>query len=188
MKGMAATTLLTSEQFLALPEELDEQGNRIKDELIGGEVVKMPPPSLPHDLIKNRINRILLRYMDAHPEVPLESLVEIGASVSDYDTFIPDISIVRRERLTPVERRIFQGAPDLAIEVVSPSDTMKHMKRKIDAYLANGSESVWVVFPDARSVMVHRAGSVHEFKPDQTLADPLLPGFSIPVAQFFELT
>ncbi|HTR36837.1 MAG TPA: Uma2 family endonuclease [Bryobacteraceae bacterium] len=185
---MAATTLLTSEQFLALPDELDEHGNRVKDELIGGEVVKMPPPSLPHDLIKNQINRILLRYLDAHPALALEPLVEMGASVSDYDTFVPDISVVKRDRLTPVERRIFQGAPDLAIEVVSPSDTLRHMKHKIDAYLANGSQSIWVVFPEARSVMVHRADSVREFKADHTLQDPFLPGFSVPVAQFFELT
>jgi Uma2 family endonuclease len=185
---MAATTLLTSEQFLALPEELDEHGNRIKDELIGGEVVRIPPASLPHDLIKNQINRILFRYLDAHPELALESLVEIGTSVSEYDTFIPDISVVKRQRLTPVERRIFQGAPDLAIEVVSPSDTVKHLKRKIDAYLAHGSQSVWVVFPEARSVMIHRADFVREFKADQALQDPLLPGFSVPVAQFFELT
>ena len=50
MLVMAATTLLTSDQFLALPEEFDQFGNRIKDELIGGEVVKMAFPSPPHDL------------------------------------------------------------------------------------------------------------------------------------------
>ena len=64
---MAATTLLTSDQFLALPEEFDQHGNRIKDELIGGEIVKMPPASLTHDLIKNRINELLIRYLDANP-------------------------------------------------------------------------------------------------------------------------
>ena len=53
---MPATALLTSEQYLALPEEFDQNGNRIKGELIGGEVVKMPPPSQLHDWIKNRIN------------------------------------------------------------------------------------------------------------------------------------
>jgi hypothetical protein len=41
---MPATAILTSEQYLALPEEFDQNGNRIKDELSGGEVVKMPPP------------------------------------------------------------------------------------------------------------------------------------------------
>ncbi|MGA2878535.1 MAG: hypothetical protein ABSG13_06260, partial [Bryobacteraceae bacterium] len=86
---MAATTLLTSDQFLAMPEEFDQHGNRIKDELIGGEVVKMPPASLTHDLIKNRINRLLIRYLDANPTMGLESLVEIGARVGQHDAFIP---------------------------------------------------------------------------------------------------
>ena len=60
---MAATTLLTSQQFLALPEEFDQNGNRIKEELIGGEVVKVPPASLLHDLIKNRIQELLMDYL-----------------------------------------------------------------------------------------------------------------------------
>jgi Uma2 family endonuclease len=184
---MAATTLLTSDQFLAMPEEFDQHGNRIKDELIGGEVVKMAFPSLPHDLIKNQINALLLRYLDSRPDLGLRSLVEIGTHVSDYDAFMPDVSIVRRSRLS-IEGRIFQGAPDLAIEVVSPSDTAKHLKRKVDAYLEGGSKSVWVVFPEAQSVSVHTRESVRELKPNQNITDPLLPGFSSPVAAFFELT
>ena len=75
---MAATTLLTSDQFLALPEEFDQHGNRIKDELIGGEVVRMPPASLIHDLIKNRINELLIQYLHANAELGLKTLVEIG--------------------------------------------------------------------------------------------------------------
>jgi Uma2 family endonuclease len=187
MVAMAATTLLTSDQFLAMPEEFDQHGNRIKDELIGGEVVKMAFPSLPHDLIKNQINAMLLRYLDSRPELGLRSLVEIGTHVSDYDAFMPDVSIVKRTRLTVVGR-VFQGAPELAIEVVSPSDTAKHLKRKVDAYLEAGSKSVWIVYPEARSVMIHTADSVRELKGDQPITDPLLPGFSTPVAAFFELT
>jgi Uma2 family endonuclease len=184
---MAATTLLTSDQFLALPEEFDQHGNRIKDELIGGEVVKMPPASLIHDLIKNQINELLLAYLAANPQLGLKSLVEIGAQVSDADAFIPDVSIVRRSRL-PGDTRVFQGSPELAIEVVSPSDTAKHLERKVDAYLQGGAMSVWVVFPEARSVTVHTCESVRKLKADQSITDPLLPGFSSPVAAFFELT
>ena len=92
---MAATTLLTSDQFLAMPEEFDQHGNRIKDELIGGEVVKMAFPSLPHDLIKNEINVLLMRFLDSRPELGLRSLVEIGTHVSDYDAFMPDVSIIK---------------------------------------------------------------------------------------------
>jgi Uma2 family endonuclease len=183
---MAATTLLTSDQFLALPEEFDQHGNRIKDELIGGEVVKMAFPSLPHDLTKNQINAVLLRYLDTRPELGLRSLVEIGTNVSDYDAFMPDVSIVERSRLS-LGGRVFQGAPDLAIEVVSPSDTAKHLKRKVDAYLEAGCKSVWIVYLEARSVMVHTNTSVRELKANQFIEDPLLPGFSSPVAAFFEI-
>jgi len=184
---MAATTLLTSDQFLAMPEEFDQYGNRIKDELIGGEVVKMPPASYLHDRVKNRINRLLIRYLDANPAIPLDSLVEIGALIGNHDAFIPDVSVVQRSRL-PGAGRIFQGAPDLAIEVVSPSDTEKHLKRKIDAYLEAGSQSVWIVYPEARSIMIHTSDSVRELKGNQSIEDQLLPGFSTPVAAFFELT
>jgi Uma2 family endonuclease len=74
------------------------------------------------------------------------------------------------------------------IEVVSPTDKATHLKSKVDTYLLHGSRTVWVVFPDARSVMVHTSDSVRELKADQKIEDPLLPGFSIPVSAFFELT
>jgi Uma2 family endonuclease len=61
---MPATAILTSKQYLSLPEAFDQNGNRIKDELIGGEVVKMPPASHRHDRIKNRIKRLLDRHLD----------------------------------------------------------------------------------------------------------------------------
>src|ERR1700722_5734372 len=128
---MAATPLLTSDQFLAMPEEFDQHGNRIKDELIGGEVVKMAFPSLPHDLAKNRINRLLRRYLDMHSELDLLSLVEIGVLVSNSDTFAPDVCVVSRGRLKDVGR-IFQGAPDLAIEAASPTAPDTHTKRTSD--------------------------------------------------------
>jgi Uma2 family endonuclease len=86
------------------------------------------------------------------------------------------------------DERVFQGASELAIEVVSPSDTAKHLKIKVDAYLTNGSKTVWVVYPGDRSVMAHTAGAARELKADQKIEDPLLPGFSHAVSGFFELT
>jgi Uma2 family endonuclease len=184
---MASTTLLTSDQFLALPEEYDQHGNRIKDELIGGEVVRMAQPSYFHDRIKNRISRLLILYLHANPQLPLDAVVEIGAQVSDYDTFVPDVAIVRTGE-QPLSSRIYRGAPEIAIEVVSPTDTARHLERKVDAYLKGGAKSVWIVFPEARSVTVHTYESVSKLRTDQSITDPLLPGFSSPVAAFFELT
>jgi Uma2 family endonuclease len=184
---MPATALLTSEQYLALPDEFDKSGNRVKDELIGGEVVRMPPPSLVHDLIKNKIKELLFLFLLDKQHIGLRCLLEMGTKVSKHNTFVPDVSIVSQRRLF-VKDRILHGAPEIAIEVVSPTETATHLKGKVDAYLAGGSQSVCVVFPDSKSVMIHTSDSVRELKADQKIDDPLLPGFSTPVSAFFELT
>jgi Uma2 family endonuclease len=184
---MPATALLTSEQYLALPDEFDRNGNHVKDELIGGEVVRMPPPSLVHDLIKNKINELLLIYLLDNKELALRCFVEMGTAVSKHDTFVPDVSVVSQKRLSANDR-ILRGGPEIAIEVVSPADTAIQLKSKVDAYLAGGSQTVWVVYPDARSVMVHTVDSVRELKPDQDIEAALIPGFSTLVSAFFELT
>jgi Uma2 family endonuclease len=83
----------------------------------------------------------------------MESLVEMGAEVSQRDVFVPDVSLVRLGRYS--EERIFRGAPDLAVEVVSPSDTVTRLKAKVDTYLQGGSNTVWVVFPESCSVTIY---------------------------------
>jgi len=59
---MPATALLTSEQYLALPDEFDKNGNHVKEELIGGEVVRVSPPSQLPNLIKINIIGVLVQY------------------------------------------------------------------------------------------------------------------------------
>ena len=86
------------------------------------------------------------------------------------------------------KQRYTPGAPDLAIEVVSPSDTAAHLKSKVDIYLQGGAKTVWVVYPDARSVTIHSGDSVRELKGEQIIEDPMLPGFEAPVSRFFDLT
>lgn len=183
-KHMPATAILTSEQYLSLPEEFDQNGNRIKDELIGGEIVKMAPSWQRHDRIKNRISRLINRYLDQNPQLDLESLVEMGAEVGNRDVFVPDVSLVKLSRCSEKER-IFRGSPDLAIEVVSPSDTTKKLKAKVSSYLQGGSSTVWVVFPESRSVTIYSGDSTRELNGDQTITDPLLPEFFLPVSDFF---
>jgi Uma2 family endonuclease len=184
---MPATALVTSEQYLALPDEFDQFGNRIQDELIGGEIVKMPPASPLHDVVKNEIRDIIRDFLRANPQHDLKSLVEIGFRLSKYDTCVPDVSVVRRNRID-LTAKILDGAPDLAIEVVSPSETASHLKTKVEAYLTNGSQSVWIAFPEHKSVEVHRRGTTYELRGDDRIEDPLLPGFSVPVSAFFEMS
>ncbi len=184
---MAATTLLTSDQFLALPMQYDQWGNRIRDELIAGEIVVKPLRGKRHSIVQAEIGSRLITFLHANPHLQLRCLFGLGAQIGDMDAFAPDLCVTSRSRLAePV--RFFRGAPELVIEVVSDSDTACHLKRRVDMYRKGGSSSVWIVYPDSRSVMIYTRGSVRELKGDQPITDPLLPGFSSPVAAFFELT
>jgi Uma2 family endonuclease len=108
--------------------------------------------------------------------------------ISPRSVFVPDVAVVPLSRLNPKEQIYLQGAPDLAIEVITPTDLEIHLQRKINAYLTYGSKSVWVVYPDPRSVMVYRADTISNLRTTQSIEAPPLPGFSAPVSAFFELT
>jgi Uma2 family endonuclease len=180
---MATATMMTSAEFLARPDEFDQSGNRIKEELIGGEIVKMAHASKRHDITKSTIVEALILHLHAHPGSRLKVLIEAGFQVAEIDTFAPDVAVVRTERLAE-EGRLINGAPDVAIEVVSPTDTASGIRKKIRAYLENGASSIWIFYDDG-SVAVHTAAGVRELTGDQPLEDPLLPGFSVPVSTLY---
>jgi Uma2 family endonuclease len=183
---MATATLMTSAEFLARLDEFDERGNRIKEELIGGEIVQMAHTSKRHDITKSNIAEALILHLHAHPGPHLKVLIEAGFVVTEQDTFGPGVAVVRRERLAE-EVRLIKGAPEIAIEVVSPTDTVDKIREKIAAYLENGASSVWIFYRDA-TVAVHTAAGVRELKGGQPLEDPLLPGFAVPVSTFYCLS
>ena len=185
---MAATTLLTSDQFLALPEEFDQHGNSLRQELICGELVNKLSSSQRNAIIRSNILEALIAHWNANVSLGLSVLSRATFVVSPSSVFVPDIAVLPINRLNPSEQVYLQGAPDLAIEVITPTDLELHPQRKINAYLTYGSGSVWVVYPDARSVMACRADGISELKAPQSISDPLLPGFSVPVSAFFELT
>ncbi len=106
--------------------------------------------------------------------------------MSNTDAFIPDVSVVTRASIS-TESRIYRGSPEIAIEVVSPTDTVRNVKCKVDAYFEGGAKSVWIVFPESRAIQVFNPESIRELKADQPITDPLLPGFSAPVPAFFDL-
>jgi Uma2 family endonuclease len=101
----------------------------------------------------------------------------------------PDASFVSSERLAAWEARgpFFEGAPDLAVEVLSPSNTRREIEEKVSEYLAAGGREVWVADPEARRITVHRPDEgPRDLGPDDTLdGGDLLPGFDVPVAELF---
>ena len=152
IRAMAATTLLTSDQFLALPEEFDQHGNEVRQELISAEVVGMPAPTKRDAIIRSNIFEALLAYLHANPAVSFNVLSRAAFVVSSSCVFIPDLALLVRSRLNTADSYL-QGAADLA-----------------------------------RSIILYRADAIQDLKANQSITDPLLPGFSSPLAAFFELT
>lgn len=103
---------------------------------------------------------------------------------------IPDTAFIARVNL-PIGRLTgghFQGAPDLAVEVVSPHDKARELIMKIGDYLAAGTQQVWIVEPNTRTVTVYRpGGAARVYGGDDTLdGGDLLPGLALPVGDLFD--
>lgn len=102
---------------------------------------------------------------------------------------VPDISFVTWERVPDVSDKFREGPPDLAVEVVSPSDRATAMHRRVQDYLTSGTRQVWVLWPSQRALTVYEAdGSARELGADALLdGGNVLPGFSVQVADLFEI-
>ena len=170
-----------------MPDKYDECGNLILQELIAGELVPVPRAPVKCELVRSKVIESIFLYLSGHRELGLVCLVNAGFVIGEMYIFMPDVSIVALRRLHPLTDPCTIGAPEIAIEVISPTETETHLKTKIDAYRENGSKTVWVVYPDAQSVMVYSSNSIRELKSSDKLEDRLLPGFSVPVTTFFNL-
>lgn len=174
---MATKTLLTVEQF----EQLSDDGMR--HELDEGELISMPPPLGRHGKIQGKTISILLSFVS--PRSLGEVFVETGFRLSRDTVRGPDVSFVRAERALDLDRR-FEGAPDLAVEVISPSETASEIAHKVSQYLRAGA-LVWVLYPDDKTVHVFEPSkNARVLEAEDLLEAPtLLPGFSVRVSELF---
>jgi Uma2 family endonuclease len=179
---MATSTLLTLEDFDRLPEE-----EGVAYELDEGELIVVPPPAIIHNLTRDRSARKLADYVEERGLGKV--LWETGFQLSENTVRIPDAAFVSAERMKAVDvnQSRIPGAPDLAIEVVSPPNLAEDIARKIDQYLPAGAAAIGVIYPRLREVHVFlgtRAGLI--LGEDDSLELPeLLPGFSLPVRSIF---
>lgn len=117
-----------------------------------------------------------------------EELAETGYKLeTDPDTVLgPDVSFVSRERLDRIPEGYFPGAPDVAVEVLSPSDRQSKVEWKTELWLSLGAKSVWVVNPKPRTVEVVRADGLRKvFRESDELIDDTVPGFRVAVFEIF---
>jgi Uma2 family endonuclease len=187
--SIAATKPLTAEEFFELPEPL----NGVKQELVKGVVVEMPAPGFEHGEIQLNIASLIKVYLKSNPSgrVVTESGVRTEHDEDEGDTVRgPDVSYYSAERL-PLGKRVVKYhdlPPDLCVEVVSPSNTKRQLRDKIQEYFAAGVRMVWRVDPEDRSVTVltrpDQGQTLHESA--ELTGGDVLPGFSCRVAEFFE--
>jgi Uma2 family endonuclease len=174
------TTLVTVQEFLEMPES-----EGLIEELIGGEVVNMPMSGQPHEVTKSNIIRAVTAWSLQNPGLRL--FCEAAYQLDDRNCLIPDVSLIAENRIIPGSKGVFQGAPEIAIEVIS-SEPAARLERKIRLYLAHGGKSVWAIYPQERMIRIEdAAGGSRLFFDDQPLTDSaVLPGFSIPTSAIFE--
>ncbi len=176
-----ARTRMTEEEFMRLPDD----GR--KYEWVDGEAREVPA-SVRHDEIGARI--IFLLYPFTRGRGVLCSS-QAGFRMRSGNIRCPDVSFTRKERLSDgkAPNTFGDAAPDLCIEIVSPSEDAADMSHKVDEYFDAGAQQVWQVLPESRTVHLFTSPTEYTlYTAEQEMSSgDLLPGFQIPVAGLFAL-
>jgi Uma2 family endonuclease len=180
---MTTKTLLTADELERMPDD-----DSVQIELDEGELITMPPAGEDHSNIEVETVFRLKGYAKAH-DLGRVYGGDAGFRLSKGTVRSPDVAFIRKERVKAIRGKGFiQGAPDLAVEIFSASNSLRQLTRKVKQYLAAACHTVWVIHPERREVYVYRSdGTDSELGVDDSLEAPdLLPGFSLKVAELFE--
>jgi Uma2 family endonuclease len=179
---MGTTTKLTFEEFQNLPER---EGTHY--ELDEGELLSEASPAARHNLIRQNIAMKLIQFVRSnHLGIVLE---EMDFRLAPNTVRNPDVAFVTAEHLKTIDldSSPIEGAPALAVEVISPSNTAQDMAKKTQQYLRAGCRAVWIVHPPLRFVEVHSAAGIrHVHEPELLKEELLLPGFSLSLRYIFD--
>lgn len=174
---MSAKTLISVEKFDRLEEE------EFRYELDEGELITMTRPRMRHSRIEGNLYFALRSYLENHPigeVIGADILYVLGPATKRA----PDVSVVFRA-VDPDQEIL--GAPEIAAEILSPSNTPRAMRRKLEQFFAAGCKLAWIIDPKTRTVEVWDSAA----SPSRTLLEsdaletPLLPGFICPIAKLF---
>ncbi|SRR5581483_2128054 len=170
------------EEFLNIPKT-DET---VQYELDEGELLLIPSPTLWHNEIRYRIHGALREFSRKE---------KLGLVIGGTDFALasdtvrrPDVAFITNAHLQLVDpdHSPLDGAPALAVEVISPGNLAQDIVKKVRQYLHAGSELVWVVYPSLKSVSIHNHAGSHEVNQGFLEAEDLLPGFKLSLAEIFD--
>lgn len=188
---MSSERAITVEEFERIAPLLDSPS-----ELVDGKLRVMSPTNFRHGLISAHLAFILKLYMREHPNVGVVVGEETGFRINDprHPVQAPDAAFVSAARVPRATHDVddpldhfMDGAPDLAIEILSPSDVFTETQEKALRWLTAGAREVWLV--DGRHEVVYVLRPREEMRAlrrDDVLSSPhLLPGFSLPLPELF---
>ncbi len=178
--------ILTIEEFAELPEE---DGYRL--ELVRGHLVREQGPGPRHGLLFVTLSGKIDSFARERGLGYTLGNAGFVLALDPPTVRIPDISFVSRERVPPegLSDAFWHMAPDLAVEILSPSNRAGEIQEKVLEYLTGGSRLVWVVDPKTESVTAYRpSGDIRLLHGDDVLdGEDVLPGFRLTLPDLFSI-
>ncbi len=180
-----AGTRMTEDEFMQLPKDGPGNPTAAKFELVDGRLKEVPTNIRHGEIIVNLIAPLL-------PFVRGRAIVTTGQGgfrMADGNVRAPDVSVTRKERFPGghAPKTFGDLAPDLCVEIISPSKERADMERKVREYFGAGAQFVWHVFPERQQVIAFLSPSEAETYGADGVLDvgDLLPGFSCRVGDIF---
>ena len=175
---------LTVRDYMSIPD-----GDDRRFELIDGELILAPSPVPQHQMISRNLFRMLDDFV-ASQNLGELLYAPMDVVLSEHDVFQPDILFVSRNRLHIIGDRNIQGAPDLVIEILSPSTETRDRGVKLNQYLRYGVRECWIIDPQERTLEALRAGNtefetVRVYPEGATATSPILEGIQVEVDRLF---
>jgi Uma2 family endonuclease len=180
---MITSMKYTHADLLAMPDD----GKR--REIIDGELYVTPTPVTPHQRILGILAFAFWKFLEIHPLGEL-LVAPLDVILSEHDVLEPDLLFVSNEHRNVLKDWV-RGAPDLVIEILSPTTEARDRGPKMKAYARYGVGEYWIVDPIAEVIEVYRLSEqgyqlAAMSAKDQKVETPLLPGFSLPVSSIFQ--
>lgn len=182
--------------------KIDTEQDRLTQRWTESDLLCLPRDGRKYELVEGRIRIVstggrhgrlemhLARLMTPISEEPMYGS-STGFRMAGGNIRSPDLSVMRRQRLpegkTPIG--FIDGAPDLAIEIISPDERETDIQAKLQDYFASGAQEVWLLYPERREVWRYRSvDTVEVLGAEDTLTGgDLLPDFAVRVAELFEV-
>lgn len=172
----------TYEDYARLPEGTPFQ-------LIGGKLIMTPAPGTYHQIILMRLIEKLLFFL-AGKDLGILFTAPVDVFLEEKETYQPDIIFIAKDRMHIIETTKIKGAPDLVIEILSPSTGYYDLKKKARVYARCGVKEYWIVDPEDKSIEVfqQKEGNfvlVHHVEETGQAKSILLKGFAVEAKEIF---